>query len=333
MGDVGGVGEYQKLAIKQFPIRALRETAEGRFWKAFKPPTIAQQVGPVTHIDYMECLPYHFAATSSTRVLVYDPVTQRQKKQFSRFKDIAYCGTFRADGKVMVAGGATGVVQVFDAGTKSILRQLKGHQRPVHAVSYTNNTQKVLSGSDDTTVRLWDVPSGEQALRLTGHTDYVRCIAPSRASADVFATGSYDHTVRLWDLRMGKEVMKMDHGSHQVEDVRVFPSGGMLVSAAGNSLFVWDVLGGGRLLRKLTNHQKAVTVVRLAEEAGPAGLDGAPGMRMVSGSIDGHVKVWELDTFRVTHASKYPSPVMSLGIAPDGSSLAVGMADGTLSIR
>lgn len=45
------------------------------------------------------------------------------------------------------------------------------------------------------------------------------------------------------------------------------------------------------------------------------------------------VQVYELDTFKVTHASKYPGPVLSLGIAPDCSLLAVGQADGQLSIR
>jgi hypothetical protein len=43
--------------------------------------------------------------------------------------------------------------------------------------------------------------------------------------------------------------------------------------------------------------------------------------------------VFELDSFSVTHASKYPSPVLSLGLSPDCRLLAVGMADGTLSVR
>ena len=45
------------------------------------------------------------------------------------------------------------------------------------------------------------------------------------------------------------------------------------------------------------------------------------------------VQVYDLDTFNVTHASKYPGPVTSLGISPDCSLLAVGQADGQLSIR
>ena len=45
------------------------------------------------------------------------------------------------------------------------------------------------------------------------------------------------------------------------------------------------------------------------------------------------LQIYELDTFKVTHASKYPGPVLSLGLSPDCSLLAVGQADGLLSIR
>lgn len=44
-------------------------------------------------------------------------------------------------------------------------------------------------------------------------------------------------------------------------------------------------------------------------------------------------QIFELDSFRVTHASRYPAPVLSLGISPDCGLLAVGMADGALSVR
>ena len=55
--------------------------------------------------------------------------------------------------------------------------------------------------------------------------------------------------------------------------------------------------------------------------------------RIVSALIAMSVQVYDLDTFKVTHASKYPGPVLSLGISPDCGLLAVGQADGQLSIR
>ena len=43
--------------------------------------------------------------------------------------------------------------------------------------------------------------------------------------------------------------------------------------------------------------------------------------------------MYELDAFKVTHVSKYPAPVLSVAISPNAALLAVGMADGQLSVR
>ena len=46
------------------------------------------------------------------QVIIYDAVTRQVRRQFTRFKDKAYCGTFRSDSKLLVAGGEDGIVQV-----------------------------------------------------------------------------------------------------------------------------------------------------------------------------------------------------------------------------
>jgi U3 small nucleolar RNA-associated protein 15 len=80
-------------------------------------------------------------------------------------------------------------MQVFDADSRSLLRQFHGHHRPVHAVEFASDRMHVLSGGDDSMVRLWDLTSGEQVGRLSGHADYVRSAAANPASNDVWATG------------------------------------------------------------------------------------------------------------------------------------------------
>ncbi|KAK9812594.1 hypothetical protein WJX72_000068 [[Myrmecia] bisecta] len=321
--------DYKKLAIRQYPARDLRETAEGKYWRQFKEPVVVQQVGAVSHIDFSRQYPYHFAITSSTRVIVYDTHTRRVRRQFTRFKDKAYSGNFRIDGKAIVAGSEDGLVQVFDSASRTLLRQLKGPQRPTHVAQFSSDKVHVLSGSDDATVRWWDVTMGEQVCRLDGHSDYVRAAAASPVSADMWATGGYDHICKLWDVRSSECTMNLDHGS-PIEDVAFFPSGSLIATAGGNSVCIWDMLSGGKLLRRLANHQKTVTCVCLSPMAGPAS---AAAPRMLTGSLDGHVKVFELDTFTVTHATKYTAPILSLGLSPDCGLLAVGMADGYLSIR
>lgn len=337
-------GDYRKLAVRQFPARALRETAEGRYWRSFGAPVFAKQFGPVTCLDICEAYPHHLAVTASTRVVVYDGRTRQVRRTFARFKDLAYSGAFRADGRLLVAGGQNGIVQLFDASSRAVLRQLKGHQGPAHVARFApDDRTHVLSGGDDVTLRWWDITSGRQVARLTGHEDYVRAIAasPAGGGGDTWASGSYDHTVKLWDVRAGGGsrggsngsacVMTLDHGA-PVEALAFLPGGGggLLVSAGGTSLCVWDLLGGGRLLKRLGNFQKTVSCVVASPLAGP-GSAAAP--RLLAGSLDGHVKIFELDGFKVTHASRYPAPVTAVGLSGDCALLAVGMADGALSVR
>ena len=62
---------------------------------------------------------------------------------------------------------------------------------------------------------------------------------------------------------------------------------------------VWSMLAGGRLLARLANHQKTVTSLAVAPSAGPAA---AASPRLISGSLDAHVKVWWLAPY--THGDR-----------------------------
>eukprot|EP00898_Chlorokybus_atmophyticus_P008774 jgi/Chlat1/8899/Chrsp92S08207 len=333
-------GEYKPLRIKQYPASSARETAEGKFWRSFKAPVSHNQEKPVTHIDFSPVEPHHFAVTSSSRVRIFDASTREVRRTIARFHDIAYSGSFRGDGQLLVAGGETGDVSVFDVASRDVLRRLKGHNRPVHLTRYGSDKVHILSGSDDSTVRWWDVPAQSMVLRMTGHTDYVRSGAAHPTNADVWATGSYDHTAKLWDLRSAKAVLELPHGQ-PVEDVAFFPSGGLLVSAGGNYLSIWDVVGG-KLLRRVSHHQKTITQVHIAPNTASSVLERAA-PRMLSASLDGHVKVTPRVSCphrlthssypQVTHAMRYSAPILSMGLSPDSTLLAVGMADGMLSVR
>lgn len=246
---------------------------------------------------------------------------------------MAYSGVFRPDGQLVVAGGEMGIIQVFDINSRLVLRQLKGHSRAVHWVRYSPSDKlHLLSGSDDNTVRWWDVATQTELLKLEGHSDYVRSGSANPSSADIWATGSYDHTVNLWDLRTSKSVLQLQHGK-PLEDVLFFPSGGLIATAGGNVVKIWDVLGGGRLLHALGSHQKTVTCLCLTPPIRSSHTDLIASPRLLSGSLDGHVKVFDVNNFKVTHASKYPSPIMSMDLSPSMMTMVVGTSAGQLFIR
>lgn len=112
-----------------------------------------------------------------------------------------------------------------------------------------------------------------------------------------------------------------------IEAVLPLPSGTTILAAADNQISVLDLVAG-KPLQLLRNHQKAVTALCLASND----------TRVVSGGLDGHVKVFETTGWNVVAGSKYPSPILSLSVIAsstgrDDKHLAVGMQSGLLSIK
>jgi len=113
----------------------------------------------------------------------------------------------------------------------------------------------------------------------------------------------------------------MNHG-FPVESLVALPDG-LFISAGSNQLKVWDVRAGARLLHTFSNHSKTITSLALDSSS----------TRLLSGSLDTHVKVYELERYSVTHTFTYSGPVLSVALSPDASVLAVGLVDGTLHTR
>ncbi|MEM6406665.1 MAG: hypothetical protein AAF669_08780, partial [Pseudomonadota bacterium] len=74
--------------------------------------------------------------------------------------------------------------------------------RPVWSVVYSPDGQFALSGSEDGTVRQWDLATGAEIRSLQRHTDWVRSVAYS-PDGQFALSGSDDGTVRQWDLTTG----------------------------------------------------------------------------------------------------------------------------------
>jgi U3 small nucleolar RNA-associated protein 15 len=329
--------DVQPIAQVKLPARPSSLTPEQKYWQSFKTPLnlASPTKHAVTHIAQPQptspgqASADFFVVTTGARLQLYSLKTRKLLKTITRFDDIAYSGEARYDGRVVAAGDETGAIQVFDANSRAILKTWKEQKQPIHAVRWSpKESTALMSCGDDRTVKLWDLPSDTSIQTLRGHMDYVRTGAflPGQSSS-LMMSGSYDQTVRLWDGRTpGSAVMTFKHVG-PVEDVMSMPSGTTILASASNQIAVLDVVAA-RPLHMIKNHQKTVTSLCLASN----------GSRLVSGGLDGHLKVFETTGWNVVAGSKYPAGILSLSVIAAGTPkedkhIVVGMSTGQLSIR
>jgi len=122
------------------------------------------------------------------------------------------------------------------------LRELQGHTDWIRSVAFSPDGNRIVSGSDDESVRVWDAETGEQLRELQGHTDSVSSVAFS-PDGDQVISGSFDKSVRVWDVETGQQLRELQSHTDSVRSVAFSPDGNRIVSdSQDKSVRVWDNL-------------------------------------------------------------------------------------------
>jgi WD40 repeat protein/serine/threonine protein kinase len=198
---------------------------------------------------------------------------------------------------------------------------LEGHAGSVNSVAFSPDGQRLVSGSDDNTIKLWDSVTGKELLSLKGHTLGVWSVAFSPDGRRL-ASGSDDQTVRIWDSETGKELLTLKGHAYRVYSVAFSPDGRRLASASDDrTVKIWDI-ATGKTLFSLGNHGRSVLCVAFSSDG-----------RLASGSTDSTVKIWDSAAGKELFALRgHADYVMSVVFSPDGRRLASASHDRTVKL-
>ena len=165
-----------------------------------------------------------------------------------------------------------------------LLQTLEGHSRTVNSVAYSPNGKRIISGSDDRTIKIWDANTGECLQTLKGHSDYVKSVAYSPDGTKIIS-GSYDNTVKIWDANTGQCIKTLKGHSGRVNSVAYSPDGKRIISGSDdNTIKIWDA-NTGECLKTFEGHLDIIWSVAYSPD----------GTKIVSGSEDKTIKIWGIE--------------------------------------
>jgi sugar lactone lactonase YvrE/energy-coupling factor transporter ATP-binding protein EcfA2 len=173
------------------------------------------------------------------------------------------------------------VYQVADTGAR---RRFTGHTDGVWSVAFSPDGKTALSASNDTTLRLWDVATGQIIRTFSGHMGSVLSVAFS-PDGKTALSGS-GNTLRLWDVATGQSIRTFSGHTSGVNSVAFSPDGKTALSGSWDkTLRLWDV-ATGQSIRTFSGHTGGVLSVAFSPD----------GKTALSGSADTTLRLWDVAT-------------------------------------
>jgi WD40 repeat protein len=255
--------------------------------------------------------------------------------------------TFSPDDQLVASGGADNTVRLWDGGKLTPVGQLpapeaqgpapsgpgpwpwggQGHTAPVTSVAFSTDGTRLVSGSNDKTVQLWDV-SRRQRIGdpMIGHQGLVLSVAfVADGDGNEIVSGGNEHALRFWNAVVGQPPTEPLVGHDgPVTSVAISPDSRRIVSGGvDGTVQLWDTDTGMKITEMPTS-QPAGVISRVAfNQAGDM---------VASGSADGKIRLWNLAT-GIVKPIDTGRPVTAIAMNRDGNRLASAGIDGQITIR
>jgi WD40 repeat protein len=189
-------------------------------------------------------------------------------------------------GNILLAGANDGTIWMWQIPSGNCMNVFAGHSSSVTTGQFTPDGKKIVSGSEDTSLIVWDPKTATSILKITGedarfHKEGITCLAVNKESALVLS-GSTDSSARLINLINGNILGSLENHTESVETVGF--SNVLPLAATGSvdgKLNIWDVTT--MRLRQTCNHDDAIIKLQWHDDS----------PLLTTCSADRTVRVWD----------------------------------------
>ncbi|XP_029018925.1 apoptotic protease-activating factor 1 isoform X2 [Betta splendens] len=187
---------------------------------------------------------------------------------------------------VVALGREDGTVQVLELPSGKLLASLLGHTKTVVHCQFSQNGQRLITSSEDTTLRVWWWQSGECKV-LQGHKEQVKCFSllPSPPTSSRLLSWSFDGTVKVWDMENGEMLQDMEAHQGAVLACHVSPDGHFFATASADKTAKLWLCESWQFVQALSGHQGCVRSCRFSWDS----------RRLATGDDNGEIRIWSVE--------------------------------------
>jgi WD40 repeat protein len=268
----------------------------------------------------------------------YEKLVLWDGKSFKQIKEVkAKMGRFRSmlfskDNSQLFAGGYR-KIGVFDGKTGELKKELTGHKAYVTSLALSPDGKLLASSSEDTTVRLWTLATGESKVFMQEEEDPVMSVAFSH-DGKFIATASGDDTrptrpglIKLWNAETGELLKEFEKHERVATGVTFSPDDTKLASTSQDEIVYIHDVKSGKLVQFYEEHGRPTNAVRFL----PSGneLISVAGGRAVGKN---EIHVWSIKTGKTIAKAAHKGPIVAFDISADGKHIVSASRDNTAAI-
>ncbi len=201
--------------------------------------------------------------------------------------------------------------------TWDLQQTISAHSDWVRCLSFTPDGAKLVSGSFDKTIKLWQLDTGAVIHTLVDHPKGVFALAVS-PDGKLLASGSWDEMIKLWDLEAGTLLHNLTEHNASVRSLAISADSQTLVSGSfDQTIKMWHLPDGA--VTKTIVDREPIAAIALSPN----------GSFLASTGDDGSIKLWSLTAGEpIAEAIGNKHCIGSMTISPDSQTIAAGTVNG-----